>query len=62
MRLQPGQTVFFERVSENECRLLVRLSTATPDPMATLGFAKRHGLPAASTTEWMRLLREGEKA
>jgi len=62
MHLQPGQVVIFEKISEKECRLIVEPRLVRkPNPMAALGFAQRHGLPAKTTAEWMCLLREGER-
>ena len=45
MQLVPGQTLIWERVSATECRVIVPPKTKIkPDPVAALGFAKRHGL------------------
>ena len=61
MRLEPGQVVIFERISATECRLIVEpRPVIKPDPLAAIGFAKRHGLSAKTTKEWMGLLRDGE--
>ena len=61
MRLEPGQVVIFERISATECRFIVEpRPVMKPDPLAAIGFAKRHGLPAKTTEEWMGLLRDGE--
>jgi AbrB family looped-hinge helix DNA binding protein len=62
MHLTPGKTVLWEKVSATECRLLIEESPKTKsDPMAAIGFAKRHGLPQHTTAEWMKVLREGEE-
>jgi AbrB family looped-hinge helix DNA binding protein len=62
MRLEPGQVVVFERISATECRLIVEpRPVIKPDPLAAIGFAQRHGLPAMTTEQWMDLLREGEE-
>lgn len=62
MHLTPGKTVLWEKVSATECRLRVEARSAvTPDPVAAIGFAKRHGLPQHTTAEWMKILREGEE-
>jgi AbrB family looped-hinge helix DNA binding protein len=46
MRLVPGQTVVWEKVSATECRLIVESRPVIkPDPLAALNFAKKHGLP-----------------
>ena len=61
MHLEPGQVVVFERISATECRFFVEARPAKkPDPVAAIGFARRHGLPAMTTRKWMDLLREGE--
>ena len=61
MQLTPGKTVCWEKISETECRLRVEIQPdVRPDPVAAIGFAKRHGLPQHSTEEWMKILREGE--
>ena len=61
MKLTPGQTVLWEKVSATECRLVIEPRKAIkPDPVAAIGFAKRHGLPARTTAGWMKILREGE--
>jgi AbrB family looped-hinge helix DNA binding protein len=61
MQLEPGHVVTFERISATECRLIIELRPAIkPDPLAAIGFAQRHGLPAMRTEEWMGLLREGD--
>ncbi len=61
MRLEPGQVVIFERISSTECRFIVApRPVMKPDPLAAIGFAQRHGLPAVTTEEWMELLRDGE--
>jgi AbrB family looped-hinge helix DNA binding protein len=62
MRLEPGQVVVFERISATECRLIVEpRPVIKPDPLAAIGFAQRHGLPAMTTEQWMDLLREAEE-
>jgi AbrB family looped-hinge helix DNA binding protein len=62
MKLEPGQTVIWERVSPTECRLFIEPKRAvTPDPMAAIGFAQRHGLPGGTTAQWMKILREGDE-
>ena len=61
MHLIPGQTIIWEKVSPTECRVIVPPTPAVkPDPVAAIGFARRHGLPAHTTAEWMKILREGE--
>lgn len=62
MNLLPGQRFRWERISERELRVSVETGNA-PGPLAVLGYARklRPG-PARRTSEWMRQLREGEKA
>jgi AbrB family looped-hinge helix DNA binding protein len=61
MKLTPGQTVLWEKVSATECRFVIEPHKAIkPDPVGAIGFAKRHGLPARTTAGWMKILREGE--
>ena len=62
MRLTAGRAVLWEKVSDTEVRLLIEgVKETKADPIAAIGFAGRHGLPARSTTEWMKILREGEE-
>ena len=61
MHLQPGQTVVWEVISTTECRLIVLPTPQiVPDPMAALGFARRHGLEEGSSDALLAELREGE--
>ena len=61
MHLEPGQVVIFERISATECRFTVEARPIKkPDPLAALGFAKRHGLPVMTTEQWTGLLRQGD--
>ena len=61
MKFTPGQTVLREKVSATECRVVIEpRRVSKPDPVAAIGFAKRHGLPVPTTAEWMKILREGE--
>lgn len=64
MHLDPGRTLLWEKVSEEELRVRVQpLPTTPPDPVAAIGFAQRHGLasPHRSTDAFLRELREGEE-
>ena len=62
MRLVPGQTVVWEKVSATECRLIVEpRSVVKPNPLAALNFAKKHGLPQRRSAEALMELREGER-
>lgn len=62
MNLLPGQRLKFAPVSDHEFRVIAE-NVAPAGPMAVLGYARklRHG-PARRTNDWMRELREGEKA
>jgi AbrB family looped-hinge helix DNA binding protein len=62
MHLNPGQLVLWEKVSATECRLVIEpRKVIRPNPVAAIGFAKRHGLSTRTTAEWMKILREGEE-
>ena len=62
MNLEPGQMVLWEKVSATECRLVLEpRKVIKADPVAAIGFAKRHGLPTRATAEWMKILRGGEE-
>ena len=61
MRLEPGQTVFWEKVSNTECRLMVLpAEQVAPDPLAALGFARQHGLEEGCSNAFLQELRAGE--
>jgi hypothetical protein len=62
MNLHPGQRLKFVPVSGCEFRVLAE-DPAPAGPMAMLGHARklRHG-PARRTSDWMKELREGERA
>ncbi len=62
MNLKPGQLLKFAPVSDHEFRVLTQ-NEAPLGPMAVLGYARklRPGQPRR-TNDWMRELREGEKA
>jgi bifunctional DNA-binding transcriptional regulator/antitoxin component of YhaV-PrlF toxin-antitoxin module len=60
MKLTPGQTVLWEKVSATECRVVIEPRRVSKrDPVAAIGFVKRHGLPVRTTAGWMKILREG---
>ena len=60
MALDAGKKVVWEKISEDEVRILVVKDE--PDPMKMLGVGpKVRGEPARSTQSWMRELREGEE-
>lgn len=60
MRLHSGQKLRWERLSENELRVVVEPSDDA-DPLGALGYGprvlKRKG---RRTTDWMREIRDGE--
>ncbi len=60
MTLDAGKKVVWEKISDDEVRILVLHDK--PNPMKMLGYGpKVRGEPARSTREWMQELREGEK-
>ena len=61
MKLRPGQSFHWERISDREMRVSVETASAS-GPLAALGYAKklRPG-PARRTASWMTELRAGEK-
>ena len=62
MHLKPGQTVLWEKVSANECRLVVLPPVSVaPDPAAAaLQFARQHGLEEGRSADYLRFLRAAE--
>ena len=62
MHLSPGNIILWEKVSDKECRIIIEQPPEVkPDPLAAIGFAKRHGFAQKTTAEWMAELREGEQ-
>lgn len=62
MDLRPGQRLKFVPVSDHEFRVITQ-NDAPPGPMAMLGYAQKlRAGPSRRTSDWMRELREGEKA
>ena len=62
MRLSAGRTVIWEQISPTEARVIVQAPAAIKaDPIAAIGFARRHGLPEGNTEQWMKSLRDGEE-
>jgi hypothetical protein len=61
LELKPGQTIVLEQLTPTEYHIRVEQpeesSLEKPDPIAALGFAKKHGLAEGTTEEWMRLIR-----
>jgi AbrB family looped-hinge helix DNA binding protein len=61
MRLEPGQRLLWEQVSDWECRVIVARKPKPEGAKAVLGFARRlRPGRSRSTATWLRLLREGE--
>jgi len=63
LRLRPGQTLMWKMVSDTECRVLVIRQSPDRSSYSARGYMKQFqkGMPV-STSEWMKLLREGEDA
>ena len=62
MNLKPGQTIVWEKVSANECRLIIEpRMVIQPDPVGALNFASEHGLQQRRSDDVLAELREGEK-
>ena len=59
MKLQPGQRLRWQRISDREVRISVAPSSP-PGPLAVLGYARKLRKSARTTASWMRELREGE--
>lgn len=61
MNLKPGQIIVWEKLSANECRLIIeRRAVIKPDPLGALNFASEHGLAEHRSDEVLAKLREGE--
>ena len=62
MQLEPGRKLRWHRVSPTECRVTVELARSQADPMAALGYARRHSARKPKrTSAWMKELRAGER-
>ncbi len=59
MGLEKGKRLVWEKVSDEEIRILIRPS-AEPDPVAMLGFARRFRR-TRRTAAWMSDLRAGDE-
>ena len=59
MRLEPGQRLVWEVVSDQECRVRVIQAGRAAGAMAMRGHAKQFR-PVRRTAEWLAELREGE--
>lgn len=61
MKLHPGQTFSWEKISERELRVTIEPNRVS-GPLAVLGYARKfRDSPARSTADWMAELRAGEK-
>lgn len=61
MKLRPGQSFHWQRISDREMRGSVETAPAS-GPLAALGYAKKlRAGPARHTASWMAELRAGEK-
>jgi bifunctional DNA-binding transcriptional regulator/antitoxin component of YhaV-PrlF toxin-antitoxin module len=59
LALTKGRKLVWEKVGENELRVLVLEETARQGAQAMRGFARRFRAPR-KTADWMRELREGD--
>ena len=61
MKLRPGQSFSWHRISDREMRVSVETLDAT-GPLSVLGYARKlGGKSGRRTAAWMRELRAGEK-
>jgi AbrB family looped-hinge helix DNA binding protein len=61
LHLQPGQPLMWEKVSDDECRVIVVRKRKITGAKSMRGFMKRfHADMPATTSGWMDMLREGE--
>lgn len=61
LRLRRGQPLLWEKVSDDECRIVIVRERKTGGAKSARGFMKRFHKDMPSTTAgWMSLLREGE--
>lgn len=61
LHLRRGQPLLWEKVSDDECRIIIVRQRKTGGDKAVRGFMKRfHKDMPATTAGWMGLLREGE--
>jgi AbrB family looped-hinge helix DNA binding protein len=60
MRIEPGQRLQWENVSDHECRIVVATQPLVPGAVAMLGYAATFRKPRA-THSWLAELREGER-
>ena len=60
LKIQPGQRLVWEPLSDTECRVRLRPALVAPGAVATLGYAKRFR-KTRRTSEWIDQLREGDR-
>jgi bifunctional DNA-binding transcriptional regulator/antitoxin component of YhaV-PrlF toxin-antitoxin module len=60
MKLNPGQALRWEQISERELRVHV-VPPEAPGPLAALGYARRLRPETRTTAAWMHDLRAGER-
>jgi bifunctional DNA-binding transcriptional regulator/antitoxin component of YhaV-PrlF toxin-antitoxin module len=61
MKLRPGQSFRWQRISDREIRVFLETAPAA-GPLAALGYAKKlRAGPGRRTTSWMTELRAGEE-
>ena len=60
LKIQPGQRLEWEQVSDTECRIRFRPALAVRGAVAMLGYAKRFR-KVRRTSEWLDKLREGDR-
>ena len=60
LKIQPGQRLVWEPLSDTECRVRLRPALVAPGAVATRGYAKRFR-KTRRTSEWIDQLREGDR-
>ena len=60
MRLQPGQHLIWEKVSDHECHVFIQDEGRPAGAASMLGFARKFRKHPRKTRDWMKELREGE--
>lgn len=65
LHLKPGQPLMWEKVSDDECRVRIVRQPEAKAANSMRGFMKRFQADSklpATTADWMKVLREGERA
>lgn len=60
LHLHPGQQLIWEKVSHNECRILIQEECKPQGATAMLGFARKLRKQPRKTQDWLKELREGD--